>query len=63
MISALMKSFYYVLFGMWLCFWPSLVVGLLAHLLIPEYEVIVFTVVFSRLLTEFLFKRKGNWLS
>ncbi len=63
MIQALLKSGYFVLIGLYICFWPALAIGLLAHLLIPEWEVIVFVVVYSRLLTDFLFSRKGNWLS
>lgn len=63
MIRALLASAHYVLVSMWFSFWPALAVGLLAHSIEPEWEVIAFGVVFGYVISEFLLRRKGNWLS
>ena len=61
--SSLLVSVHYLLIGLYVNLWPALAVGLLVHFIKPEWEFIAFVIVYSRLLTEFLFKRKGNWLS
>ena len=58
-----MRSAYYLLVAVYLSFWPALVVGVLVHFIEPEWEVIAFSAVFGYVLTEFLFLRKGNWMS
>ncbi len=63
MVRALLASVYYVLISMWFSFWPALAVGLLAHVVVPEWEVIAFGVVFGYVISEFLLRRKGKWLS
>lgn len=63
MFRALLASAHYVLTSMWFSFWPALAVGLLAHSIEPEWEVIAFGVVFGYVISEFLLRRKGNWLS
>lgn len=63
MVRALLVSAYYLLVSMYVSLWPALAVGLLVHFTEPEWEVVAFGAVFSWLLTEFIFHRKGNWLS
>lgn len=63
MVRALLASVYYVLISMWFSFWPALAVGLLVHLVVPEWEVIAFGVVFGYVLSGLLLRRKGKWLS
>lgn len=63
MVRALLASVYYVLISMWFSFWPALAVGLLVHLVVPEWEVIAFGVVFGYVIAELLLRRKGKWLS
>lgn len=63
MIQALIRSVHFLVIASWICFWPALAVGLLVYAMAPEWEVIAFIVVFSGLLTQFLFARKRNWLS
>lgn len=62
MKRALLVSAYYLLASMYFSFWPAIVVGLLVHFIEPALELIAFGAVFSFVLTEFIFKRKGNWL-
>ena len=63
MFRSLLVSAYYLLVSMYMSFWPALAVGLLIHLIEPEWEVLAFGAVFSFVLTEFIFRRKGNWIS
>ena len=63
MVRALLASVYYVLISMLASFRPALAVGLLVHLVVPEWEVIAFGVVFGYVIAEFLLQRKGKWLS
>lgn len=62
MVRALLASAYYLLVSMWFSLWPALAVGLLVHLVVPEWEVIAFGVVYGYVISEFLLRRKGNWL-
>lgn len=62
MFYRLLASAYYLFIASYFSFWPALVVGLLVHFIEPEWEVIAFGIVFSWVLTEFIFKRKGNWI-
>lgn len=61
--SALLVSAHYLFIGLYVTLWPALVFGLLVHFIKPEWEFIAFVIAYSRLLTEFIFNRKGNWLS
>lgn len=63
MIRALLVSAHYLLVSAWFSFWPALGVGLLVGLVLPDWEVIAFGAVFTFILTEFIFLRKGNWFS
>jgi hypothetical protein len=63
MIRAILVSVHYLLVSMWFSFWPALIAGLLVHLVLPEWEVITFGVVFGYFVSEFILNRKGNWFS
>ena len=63
MLRSLLISANYLLLSAYFSFWPALAVGLLVHSIEPEWEVIAFGIVFSWVLTEFIFRRKDKWLN
>lgn len=62
-IRALLVSAHYIGVALFICLWPALLVSFLVRLVAPDWEVTTFIVVYSRLLTEFVFNRKDNWFS
>lgn len=61
MFRTLLINAYYLFISAYFSLWPALLVSLLVHFVNPEWEVIAFGIVFSFVLTEFIFRRKGNW--
>ncbi len=60
---ALLVSVYYLWFTAALSLFPALLVGVIVLFIAPEWTAIGFGAVFTGVFTEFIFKRKGNWLS